>query len=167
MIRASHLRFGFIPLICSVAFLVGCSGSPSAEGSVTLDGQPVEDGTITFFPEAGSSHGPNVPGEIKDGKYAIDSSRNLKPGLYKVEIYWFKKTGKQLPNPNDPGTKIDEAKQLIADEYNRNSKLKVEIKGGGTNTHNFELKSGGVISRPGPGPASGGKVNDETQPNRK
>ena len=161
MTRAGRLRSALLPVAFALVFLAGCGG-PRAEGTVTLDGQPVEDGTITFFPEAGQ--GPNVPGEIKGGKYTIDSSRSLKPGPYRVEIYWFKKTGKQVPNTNDPGTKIDEAKQVIADEYNRSSKLKVEIKSG-SNPLDFALKSGGVIS--GPGAAPGGRVNDETQPGRK
>ena len=162
-----QLRLAFVPALCSLVFLTGCGGGSRIEGTVTLDGQPVEDGTITFYPEGGKDQGPNVPGEIKDGKYSIDSSRHLKPGSYRVEIYWFKKTGKQIQNKNDPGTSIDETKQVIPDEYNRDSKTKAEIKSG-SNTQNFELKSGGKITQGGAaGTGNSRPANDETQPNRR
>ena len=167
MIRARHLRLGFIPLVLCFVLLAGCSGSSRVEGTVTLDGQPVDGGTITFFPEGGGDQkNPNVPGQIINGKYSIDSAHKLAPGNYKVEVYWFKKTGKTISNPNDPGTTIEEAKQVIPDEFNKSSKLKAEISSG-SNTVNFELKSGGVIS--GSGPAGPGAVggSDETQPKGK
>ena len=76
-------------------------------------------------------------------------------------------TGKQIPNKNDPGTSIDETKQVIPDEYNRDSKTKAEIKSG-SNTQNFELKSGGKITQGGAaGTGNHRPANDETQPNRR
>jgi hypothetical protein len=163
MTRSGRLRLALLPVAFSALLLAGCSGSPRVEGTVTLDNQPVDDGTISFFPEGSRETGSSASGEIKNGKYSIESP-NLKPGSYRVEIYWFKKTGKQVANPNDPGTKIDEARQVIPDEYNRNTKFKFELKSG-TNPFNFELRSGGVIS--GAGPGAGGKVDDDTRPNRK
>jgi hypothetical protein len=163
MIRARYLRHGLVPAIFSLAFLSGCSGSARVEGTITLDGQPMDGGTITFSTEG--SGGQKASGEITGGKYSIDATHNLKSGNYRVEIYWFKKTGKQIPNKSDPGTTVEETKQVIPDEYNKNTKLKADI-GSGSNTQNFELKSGGTISLPGGG-SVGSKANDETQPNRR
>lgn len=158
MIRARHLRLGFAPVIFAAALSAGCSGSPRIEGTVTLGNQPVDEGTITFFPEGSRDAGVNASAEIKNGKYSIDSP-NLKPGSYRVEIYWFKKTGKQVKNTNDPGTMIDETKQVVPDEYNRNTKLKADLKSG-ANTVNFELTYGGAIT--GAGGGGGGKSADDT-----
>jgi hypothetical protein len=140
----SSLRLGFVALACCVVFLSGCGGN-RIEGNVTLDGQPVDGGTITFV-------GPNNQGKagarIVGGKYTLDTP--LAPGTYKVEIEWMKKTGKTIPNKSDVGTTIDETKQAIAAEYNRQSKLTADVKSG-SNTFNFDLKSGGAIDSRDPG----------------
>ena len=46
----------------------GCGGPPRAKvsGTVTLDGQPVESGTISFYPTANS--GPTAGGGIENGR---------------------------------------------------------------------------------------------------
>jgi hypothetical protein len=141
-------------LICTtfafaVVFLAGCSGSSRLEGTVTLDGQPVDGGTISFINSSGQNG--NAGGQIQGGKYSIESK--VPPGTYKVEINWLKSTGKSIPNKSDPGTMQDETKQVIPMEYNVQTKLTAEVKSG-SNTFNFDLKSGGAIdSRPtGSGP---------------
>jgi len=145
-----------------VVFLPGCSGGGGVEGSVTLDGQPVDGATIAFISSDGK--GGNLGGEIKDGKYSI-SAENLTAGSYRVEIYWHKSTGKQVNNPNDPGTKVEVTQQVIPDEYNRNTRLTADLKAG-SNKFDFALKSGGVITDPKKGGSSGGP-GDETQPGKK
>jgi hypothetical protein len=138
------LRFGLVALVLPVAFLAGCGGSNHIEGTVTLDGQPVDGGTISFINTSGGSAG----GQILDGKYSIESK--LASGTYKVQIEWLKKTGKTIPNKSDAGTTSDETKQVIPVEYNRQSNLTAEVKSG-SNTFNFELKSGGLIDTRAPG----------------
>ncbi|WP_143393293.1 hypothetical protein [Fimbriiglobus ruber] len=136
-------RYGFAAaLVASVALLAGCGGSARLEGTVTLDGQPVDGGTIAFTPAGGQKS--NLAGRIANGKYVIENAGTLAPGTYKVEINWPKKTGNMIPNKNDPGTQVDEVKQAIPMEYNTQSKLTAELKSG-VNTNNFELKSGGAI----------------------
>lgn len=145
---SSPSRFGFVAIVLPVVFLTGCGGSARIEGNVTLDGQPVDGGTIAFVSPDGQ--GGNAGGRIQGGKYAIETK--LPPGAYKVEINWMKSTGKQLPNKSDPGTTVDETKQVIPMEYNTQSKLTADIKSG-SNTFNFELKSGGPIdTRPSGSP---------------
>jgi hypothetical protein len=140
------------------AFLTGCGGGGRIEGTVTFDGQPVDGGTIAFIPTTGSG---NVAGQITNGKYSLESP-SLAPGTYKVEINWMKPTGKQIPNKSDPGTNVDEVKQVIPMEYNTQSKLSAEIKSGSNAGVNFDLKSGGAVdTRPqGSGPPKSKAVGD-------
>ena len=56
-----QLRLAFVPALCSLVFLTGCGGGSRIEGTVTLDGQPVEDGTITFYPEGRQGSGAECP----------------------------------------------------------------------------------------------------------
>ena len=80
----------------------GCGGPDQAalKGKVTLDGAPVENGSITFYstgPDGGKAAAP-----IQNGEYAVPTDRALKPGTYKVEVSWLKPTGKKVPSA-DPG----------------------------------------------------------------
>jgi hypothetical protein len=70
----------------------GCGGT-SVQGQVTLDGQPVEWGSISFVP-VGNTKGPLTGAVITDGKYAIKVGSAPTVGHYRVEIRWAKKTGK-------------------------------------------------------------------------
>jgi hypothetical protein len=54
-------------LALSVPLAVGCGGKGKVSGTVTLDGQPLPAGTITFVP----SKGPGAAGKIEDGKYSV------------------------------------------------------------------------------------------------
>jgi hypothetical protein len=158
-------------LICAVLFsailsLPGCGGGGHLDGSVTLDGQPVDGGTITLVPSTGATGG-RVSKEIEGGKYSFDS---LPTGEFKVEINWMKKTGKQLPSTNDTGTTVEEKKQLIPINYNTKTELSVEIKSG-SNSKNFELKSGGPIAptttdKGAPAPKAKGGGDPDTKSNR-
>jgi hypothetical protein len=72
--------------LCAAATLlmVGCSGSAgtaSVNGMVTLDGQPLEKGTITFTCLEGA--GGNCAGVITGGQYSVD---NVVAGKNRVEI---------------------------------------------------------------------------------
>ena len=67
---AVALAAGFLCL----AFAGGCGGQPKAQvsGLVTLDGVPIENGTIQFYPVGGS--GQTAGGGIENGKYRLDAS---------------------------------------------------------------------------------------------
>lgn len=118
--------------------LAGCSSKTRLEGTVTLNGANVEDGTITLFAygETGRTRS-NVSGKIKDGKYYVDSDQGLSPGSYKVEIHWLKKTGKQIPG-NDPPNMVDETREAVPKQYNTETTLTVEVKSG-SNQKDFPL----------------------------
>ena len=85
MIRAaSSLQFAILALL----ILAGCGRSrdASVSGSVTLDGKPLETGTVTFHPSDG---GPAAYGQIgTDGGYSLKTGRQrgIDPGEYVVTV---------------------------------------------------------------------------------
>src|SRR5262245_20523543 len=80
----------------------GCTSRPAAQGSVTLDGAPVDGGSIAFIPVGAGEQQQRVGVPIVDGRYTIPADKRLAPGKYRVEIYWPKKTGRKVPIPDDP-----------------------------------------------------------------
>jgi len=128
-------------LVVAAFALVGCSSDSDrsrVEGSVSYNGEPVDDGGIAFIPEGGGESQVRTTGLIQDGRYDLPSRRGPYPGKYHVEIYWNKKTGRQIANRSGTAFK-DETKQAIPPKYNTNTELKVEAKPG-HNTLDFDLK---------------------------
>ncbi|WP_437224315.1 hypothetical protein SH661x_003576 [Planctomicrobium sp. SH661] len=127
--------------IAAICFAVGCGGGgdnrASITGNVSLDGAPVENGTIRFLAE----NGPTAGGTITAGKYEIPPTLGPMVGKNKVEIRAEKKTGKQIPvgSPAPAGTMMDETVESIPDQYNTKSTLTVDVVAG-KNTKDFDLK---------------------------
>jgi hypothetical protein len=111
-------------------------------GSVTMDGQPVPNATVTFD---GAKEGEPVSLGRTDatGKYELYYSRNHKGatvGEHAVRVSTHDETG------DDDNRQVQ--KETIPSRYNVKSELKANVKRG-TNKHDFELKSGGEIIQPG------------------
>jgi len=117
--------------------LSGCgdSGRAGVQGNVTLDGAPVDGGKIMFI--AADAKG-NAHADIKEGKYELATGQGPTLGTYRIEIYWYKKTGKKVVG-SDPPNLVEEKVQLIPAKYNTKSPVKEEIKPG-MNTFNYDLK---------------------------
>src|SRR5688572_26205830 len=85
-------------LVLLVAMLAasGCndSGLATVEGTVTLDGAPLKQGSITFTP-IGQTKGPVAGGTIIEGKYRIDSEKGAAVGTNRVQIRGVWATGQQ------------------------------------------------------------------------
>ncbi len=125
-------------VIAAVALFtaMGCGGGAtdgppraSVSGKVTLDGQPVDGGTIYFTP----SKGPMASAPIAAGVYSIaagDRGPVLGPNAVKIE--WYRASGKL----DAGGAPLSE--QVIPDKYFSKSALTADMKAG-SNTHNFEL----------------------------
>lgn len=109
--------------------IAGCGGGSAlgVQGSVTLDGEPVANGSIVFLPAA--ADGPKGAAAVENGKYAIPPETGLKPGKYRVEVSWQKPTGKKIPSA-DPGMTIDETREAVPAKFNTASTLTAEIDGG-------------------------------------
>ncbi|MCG8587262.1 MAG: hypothetical protein MI757_21365 [Pirellulales bacterium] len=136
---------------------LGCgNGGPQrveVSGTVTYEGDPVEDGTIRFLPTA-ESRVPSAGGYIRDGRYEITAKGGVPVGTHTVRIEGYR-GGSTSPADKatdrfDVGSRNKAPTQFVPARYNRESKLRVEISAkDGAVTRDFALteKDNGVRSR--------------------
>lgn len=125
-----------------MATLTGCgesSGEVLVTGTVTVDGAPIESGSITFLSEA--ADGPTGGGVIKDGKYEA----RMVPGKKVIMVVGSKVIGErlQLEGVPDSGT-VPLLQTITHPAYNtrEQSPLKANIEGAKTDL-NFNLTADG------------------------
>ena len=137
------LRPRLVPLctLLILSGLAGCSGAPDApqlvavSGVVTVDGEPVEQGTIAFVSANG---GRTAVTQIVNGKYSLSRSEGPLPGNQKVTIQAYRKTGKvlqitkTLPRAPDEAhlptqTEVEETEQILPERYNAKSILRAVL----------------------------------------
>jgi len=122
--------------VCLV-LAAGCGGGQQkaqVSGTVTLDGVPIENGTIQFYP---TGAGQTAGGGIEQGKYKLDAS----VGEMTVTISATKVVGKQKAYDTPDSPVRDKVAEMVPDEYNKMSKLKVTLKPGVNENVNFDLVS--------------------------
>jgi hypothetical protein len=130
--------------LCGIllAAMLGCSRSERVpvEGVVTIDGKPMDKGSIQFIPMAGTN-GPTSGGNIANGKFAIASVNGPFAGKFTVQINSPGPTGRKVV---DLVTKqmIDEYGERLPAKYNRESQLQVEVTAKGKNRFDFAATSG-------------------------
>ena len=107
-------------------------------GTVTLDGQPLSEGSIVFQPIA---EGPSAGGSIRDGRFTIERAGGPGPGKYRVEILAYQSTGRQIPDADFPGKMTDELRQVIPKRYNTDTELLVNVSADGDNHFPLKLQS--------------------------
>jgi hypothetical protein len=127
-----------------LAVVAGCKGREypgeqryALSGKVTVDGEPMPFGLITFQPdgEGGIVSG----GPIKDGAYSIPEPKGPTAGKYRVLINWNKPTGKKVKDAW--GEEImDEYKEGLPAKYHSSSELTAEVSGQHT-TFDFSLQT--------------------------
>jgi len=132
-----HLR-SFIAIFCLAACLLGgCNQGPAREanpryvvtGTVTQDGQPIEEGEIIFESAEDATAGiPPAIGKIENGKYEVKAA----PGTKKVSI-----SAKVANGPADV-TGVQPTKETIPAKYNTKTTLTTEVSEG-ENTADFDL----------------------------
>ena len=85
--------------------LFGCDGDglqrATVRGTVTVDGQPLQSGSIALLPQPGTK-GPSVGGAIESGSYVLAGDSGPVRGSYRVEIRATRKTGRQVRNTMRP-----------------------------------------------------------------
>jgi len=129
-----------LTLLCLMA--AGCDASrPVLEGTVTLDGVPIEKGTIMLTPADGK--GPTAGCGITAGTYRLQVS----PGTKQVSINANRKAG-TMPDPTSPGSgaRIDRYEEYVPKRYNDETELSVTVKPG-RNVADFALE-GAVLKTP-------------------
>jgi hypothetical protein len=110
------------------------------EGQVTLDGAPIEKGSIAFYPVEGTT-GPSAGGTVENGRYGIPAGEGPVVGTNRVQINAPRKTGRQVADAmGDPGAMTDEIVEAVPPRYNTQSELKREVKPD-KNVFDFELTS--------------------------
>jgi hypothetical protein len=135
------IRRHFSKVVLFLTVLCGCPGCGSrlrVEGTVNLDGAPVDGGVILFFQGEGpgSDKGHTA---IVAGKYLIEGeqAKNLTPGTYTVRINWLRKKGNPHTANADSGAAVDE---MIPEQYNAKSTLTRDL-ALGPNKLDFNLTS--------------------------
>jgi len=137
--------------VFAAAAVGGCGSSDGLprepiSGTVTLDGQPLDGGMITFTPTQAAE--PVVTALIKDGAYSLPRSEGPVPGPHRVQVWAKKPTGKKIPDPDNREEIIDEMRSIVPPRYNLNSELSAEVKAGDSNSFEFTMSSARVAARP-------------------
>jgi hypothetical protein len=133
--RTLHYRALLVPLLLST----GCGGNlASVSGTVSLNGKPIEEGSINFIPIDGTT-GAGSGAVITKGKYYIAAARGVAVGRNRIELRAFINTGRQVVDPTaQPGTMTAERVPAFPPEYNDKSTLVKEVHWG-SNTINFDI----------------------------
>ena len=128
-------------LCAMVLVIAGCGGDPNlatVTGKVTLDGEPLADAFLTFFPTGGEG---STSAGVTDanGEYTLKFSRD-KAGAWigenRVEI-----TTADVESVDGEDVAIPEK---VPAKYNTNTELVRDVKAG-NNRLDFELNSSGEI----------------------
>jgi hypothetical protein len=129
------MKYSAVATLLIGVLATGCGGSAfpvsTVEGTVAVDGQPIEAGTVTFTPLA-SNTGEAVSAEIRDGKYHSDK---VPRGKSLVIISAFKDIGEKHV---EFGITYPKLKNLVPEKYQAGIELSVDAP---ELTHNFELVS--------------------------
>ena len=114
------------PFLAAVLLLLagGCGGDGRVEigGKVTLDGVPVETGTISFQPADGD--GPTAEALISNGRYAVAVALGKK----KVAIQGYKVVGQEHVFPDDPTSPLaPKTEPIVPEKYNTQTTLTFDV----------------------------------------
>jgi hypothetical protein len=123
-------------VVLGLATLLGCSdGKSSVTGAVTIDGQPVASGSVTFVKQSGELAREGAV--IQGGSFHA----TVPPGTYKLELNGQKVVGKRKQKAFD-GTdeEVEITEEAFPPRYNTKSELLQEIKPG-ANAIKLDLKS--------------------------
>ena len=125
-------RFYLISMLLMIA-LSGCAddGMVDIAGQVSVDGDSVAQGTISFFPV--NHQGATAEAVIADGNYSV----SMPKGEKKVVIRGYKKVGERFPWGKD-NPPADILKEIVPKEFNDESSLTFNATADSA-TANFEL----------------------------
>jgi hypothetical protein len=124
----------FVTVVLVIGYAAGCQGSSEGtlHGRVTLNGQPVASGAITFTPVDGQTATASCL--IKDGQYTA----RVPVAKHKVTITspQAEKGAKTPASTLEDGPAVHET---IPEKYNTKTELMVEVQPG-THEHAFDLE---------------------------
>lgn len=119
--------------------VLGCakSNQVSVEGLVTLDDQPIAQGSIQFAPVDGQA--PTAGAIIRDGHYRVD----LSPGGMRVVINAPKVVGQRKAYDTPDSPLVDVVQESVPACYHSPSQLTATLQAG-KNKLDFKLLSQGI-----------------------
>jgi len=125
--------------------VLGCGpnfgGRKAIKGTVKLKGQPIDDGTIDFFPASGDQ-ATKSGAQIIKGSYKIPAEFGLLPGKYRVSITAGDGRTRPEASPDQPpgptGANIV-SKDRVPKEYNIESKQEVDVTDKGSNIFDYDI----------------------------
>lgn len=125
------------------AVLGGCGSAASTRepihGTVTLQGAPLDQGTITFFPQQAQGPAPAAAtAPIVDGQYSLPAEQGLEPGVYHAVLSSLE-VGGLTPGPVGPGKRPAPGKERIPPEFGASSTQTVEVQAGALNQFDFTI----------------------------
>lgn len=123
-------------MLLTLSVCLGCEDPTIGiiSGNVTLDGNPVPEGSIAFFPTAGDSF--TAGGAIHEGLY----QSRVPLGELRVEIRVPKQVGEQALYNVPDSPKMPILAEALPARYNNRSELKITVKPGKAK-HDFQLTS--------------------------
>lgn len=131
--------FCALAALLGVVSFAGCQpddGLCPVEGTVTLDGQPLAEGSIGMGPMVGQP-GTAVGGKILNGEFKIRASE----GEMLVNIRSQKKVPIENPTPDEVAHNVTERTvELVPEKYNDRSELKFTVVKG-KNKATFDLRT--------------------------
>ena len=140
-IRCSNWLSWTAVLALASLVAIGCGPRrPVMEGSVTLDGMPIDAGTIMLVPADGK--GPMAGTGIRAGRYRVATA----VGPKQVWINFPQNDGTKMLDPGGSGQMIDRSVESVPARYNTKTELEITIKPG-LNTHDFTLEGSLVGKR--------------------
>jgi hypothetical protein len=134
-------RLGFAAILLLTAAAGGCSRVPrrfALEGRVTVDGAPLESGTMAWIP-TGQTGGPTCGGSITRGRFAIPAPEGAREGEYRVEITASRQSERADSLGLDGMTMGYSVIQYLPARYNSESELVATVIRSGKNLYTFEL----------------------------
>lgn len=104
---------------------------------MTLDGQPIPNGEVLFYPIDGTK-GSVSGGPIKDGRYVAEGRGGVPLGVHEVQIRAFRAPTTKLTGM--AAVEGGPAEQYLPEKFNAFSELRAEVDSS-TTTLDFHLKS--------------------------
>lgn len=111
-------------------------------GNVTLDGVPLDSGSIRFT-SVGTEKLVASGTTIKNGEFRVPQEKGLLPGTYLVEISSPDTSAPLVSHPTAPGEPAlpPTAPERIPEQYNSKSKQTVEVTTDGENHFEFPINT--------------------------
>lgn len=131
--RQWYLAGAVVCIFTLLLATVGCGGSSAGDkvaisGTVTLKGQPLDRGTVTFT-SVDPSKQLMAGAQITNGQFSIPAEQGLPPGRYRVR-FSAPAGGPEVSPGEAPGESAVLAEERIPPEWGAQSTQEVEIKPG-------------------------------------